>query len=62
MFIIDFAALSQDFKEAPETYDNSSRRSRGLRQRRFEVDCYFALWTMHGNKCLNGTMKRAQNN
>ena len=54
--------LSQDLKEAPKTHDNSSRRSRGFRQGRFEVDCHFALSTMRGNKCLNGTMKRTQNN
>ena len=62
MFIINFAALSQDLEEVPETRDNSTRRLRGLRQRRFEVDCHFALWTMRGNKCLNGTMKRTKNN
>ena len=55
--------LSQDLKEVPETHDTSARRSRGLRQERFEVDCHFALLTMRGsNKCLNGTMKRTQNN
>jgi hypothetical protein len=54
--------LSQDLKEAPKTHDNTSRRSRGFRQGRFEVDCHFALLTICGNKCLNGTMERTQNN
>ena len=54
--------LSQDLQEVPETHNTSSRRSRGLRQGRFEVDCHFALLTMRGNKCLNGTMRRTQNN
>ena len=54
--------LFQDLKEVPKTHDISSRRSRGLRQERFEVDSYFALLTMHGSKRLNGTMKRTQNN
>ena len=34
--------LSQDLKDTPKTHDNSSRRSRGFRQGRFEVDCHFA--------------------
>ena len=54
--------LSQDLKEVPETHDTSSRRSRGPHKGRFEVDSHFALLTMRGSKCLNGTMKRTQNN
>ena len=54
--------LSRDLKEVPKTHNTSSRRSRGLRQERFEADCHFALLTTRGNKCLNGTMQRTQIN
>ena len=47
--------LSQDLKEVPKPHDTSSRRSRSLRQGQSEVDCHFALLTIRGSKCLNGT-------